>query len=261
MSLRLLAFDTSTERLSVALRHGPERLTLNEAGGTLASARLVPAALSMLAQAALRLHELDAIAFGRGPGAFTGLRTSAAVAQGLALGAGVPVLPLDSLMIVAEDARGQLAGRVGEDDGADADVDIDAAMTVAVCMDARMAEVYAALYRWQGARWQVSVAPALYSLAAMAALSEAAEQAWSADVVCGSALSAFGDRLRWSAAGARVEVEADRAAALLRVTEQLWRDGHAVDAALALPLYLRDKVAQTTRERAAARAAKLGLAG
>lgn len=252
MSLRLLAFDTSTERLSVALRHGPERLTLNQAGGTLASARLVPAALSMLAQASLRLHELDAIAFGRGPGAFTGLRTSAAVAQGLAFGAGVPVLPVDSLMVVAEDARAQLAGMVGV--GADA----DAAMAVAVCMDARMDEVYAALYRWHGARWQVTVAPALYSLAALA---ELAEQAWPADVVCGSALLAFGDRLRWPAAGARVEVECDRAAALLRVTEQLWRDGHAVDAALALPLYLRDKVAKTTHERAVLRAAKLGSVG
>jgi tRNA threonylcarbamoyladenosine biosynthesis protein TsaB len=81
------------------------------------------------------------IGFGHGPGAFTGLRTSCAVAQGLAFGLGCPVLPIDSLLIVAEQARRQQAP------GAD---DLD----VGVVMDARMGETYAARYRWCGGAWQ-----------------------------------------------------------------------------------------------------------
>ena len=233
----LLAFDTSTEQLAVALRHGPATFTCNEAGGALASARLLPAVMLLLAQADLQLAQLDAIAFGCGPGAFTGLRTSASVAQGLALGAQRPVLALDSLMLVADDARHQLP--------------VTSALDIAVCMDARMDEVYAGLYRWQGECWLTLVAPALYSLPALA------QQGWQAQAVCGSALSAFGDRLTgFDAVASRMASEQDRASALLRVAEQAWREGLMLDAAEALPLYLRDKVAQTTTERAAAKALK-----
>ena len=237
MTANLLAFDTSTEQLSVALRHGQTTFTCNEAGGALASARLLPAVTRLLTQADLPLAQLDAIAFGCGPGAFTGLRTSASVAQGLALGAQRPVLALDSLMLVADDACHQLH--------------LTSALDIAVCMDARMDEVYAGLYRWQGERWLTLAAPALYSLPALAA------QGWHAQAVCGSALSAFGPRLTgFDPATSRVAIEQDRASTLLRVAEQAWRDGLMLDAAEALPLYLRDKVAQTTVERAAAKTLK-----
>ena len=237
VTTHLLAFDTSTEQLSVALRHGQATFTCNEAGGALASARLLPAVTRLLTQADLPLAQLDAIAFGCGPGAFTGLRTSASVAQGLALGAQRPVLALDSLMLVADDACHQLH--------------LTSALDIAVCMDARMDEVYAGLYRWQGERWLTLAAPALYSLPALAA------QGWQAQALCGSALSAFGDRLAgFDAVELRVASEQDRAGALLRVAEQAWREGRVLDAAEALPLYLRDKVAQTTVERAAAKTLK-----
>ena len=234
---RLLAFDTSTESLAVAVCDGAATFARSEAGGALASARLVPRVMSLLAQAGLRLPQLDAIAFGRGPGAFTGLRTSAAVAQGLALGAARPVLALDSLMINAEDARAQL----GSSDAID----------IAVCVDARMNEVYAGLYRWDGVAWQALVAPALYGLPALASMG------WRAQAVSGSALAAFSDALVCVDAPATpVPQEQDRAAALLRLAQQQWRRGEVLDAALALPLYLRDKVAQTTVERMAAKALK-----
>ncbi|BAL93821.1 tRNA (adenosine(37)-N6)-threonylcarbamoyltransferase complex dimerization subunit type 1 TsaB [Rubrivivax gelatinosus] len=235
---RLLAFDTSTERMAVALAAPHGAWTADEAGGALASAALLPTVQALLARAGLVLADVDAVAFGRGPGAFTGLRTSCAVAQGLAFGIGCPVLPVDSLLIVAEDARVQLAP-----DAAEFEVD--------VAMDARMDEVYAARWRWADGRWNEVVAPALYTLEAFAAMT-----AGSRGAVAGSALAAFGERLGLAPGRPGVAREHDRPAALLRLARAAWAAGQGVDAALALPLYLRDKVALTTREREAVRAAK-----
>lgn len=234
---KLLAFDTSTESMSIALQL-PQGLLVREAvGGAQASARLIPDILALLAEAGCTLAQLDAIAFGRGPGAFTGLRTACSVAQGLAFGAGKPVIAVDSLLLVAQDARSQLPEQ--------------APLDVWVAMDARMDEIYAGAYRWQGERWWVLSAPALY---AVAALNERWQETPPA-VVAGSALDAFGDRLNTLAA-VRVTQPRSRAEALAQVAQQLWVDGAAVDAAHALPLYLRDKVAQTTLEREAIRLAK-----
>lgn len=230
----LLALDTSTEQLAVALLAGGRTLTLAEAGGPRASARLLPAVQALLAEAGLAVSALDAVAFGRGPGAFTGLRTACAVAQGLAYGAGRPVLALDSLAIVADDARAQHG---------------DAAAEVAVAMDARMDEVYAAVYAWDGSGWQVREAAALWPVALLAAQWHAAPPA----CVAGTALAAFGDRLPTGRA-LRVPAEQDRAAALARLAAQAWARGEAIDPALALPLYVRDKVALTTAEREARKA-------
>ncbi|MGS0756850.1 tRNA (adenosine(37)-N6)-threonylcarbamoyltransferase complex dimerization subunit type 1 TsaB, partial [Roseateles sp. GG27B] len=103
----LLALDSSTETMALALSGPAGRLYFEAAGGPQASVRLVPEALALLARAGLSLADVDAIAFGCGPGAFTGLRAACAVAQGLAFGAGKPVLSIDSLLLVAEDARQQ----------------------------------------------------------------------------------------------------------------------------------------------------------
>jgi tRNA threonylcarbamoyladenosine biosynthesis protein TsaB len=232
-SVRLLAFDTSTEALAVAVLADAALFTCNAPGGAAASAHLLPQARRLLQQAGLALGQLQAIAFGRGPGAFTGLRTACAVAQGLALGAGLPVLPLDSLMVVAEGVR-------VEQPGSPADID--------VVMDARMGEVYAGCYHWDGARWLVRRAPALCSLDSLHAI-------WALQpprCVAGSALPACGERLR-SGAALRFALDIDRAAALMRLAQQGWRHGGGIDAADALPLYLRDKVALTVAEREALR--------
>jgi tRNA threonylcarbamoyladenosine biosynthesis protein TsaB len=184
-----------------------------------------------LSRAGLVLADLDAVAFGAGPGAFTSLRTACSVAQGLAFGLGCPVLPLDSLLRVAEGTP----WRAG---------------VVWVAMDARMEEVYAAAYRPVAGGWEIERAPALYSLAARAALwaDEPPQQ------VAGSALAAFRGQL--PVGDARCQpVESDAAGALLRLARQAWAAGRAVPAEQALPLYLRDKVALTTAEREARRAA------
>jgi tRNA threonylcarbamoyladenosine biosynthesis protein TsaB len=230
--MKLLAFDTSTERMAVAVRTPAGRFMTLRAGGALASTGLLPAIHALLAEAGIALGELDAIAFGRGPGAFTGLRTSCAVAQGLGFGLGRPLLALDSLLVVAEDARRQ-AG-VG-----------DAPFEVAVAMDARMDEVYGGIYRHSQEHWQTITAPGLYALPDWLATSADRGAGW----VAGSAIDAFGARLALPAAIQRVPAELDRAAALLALAETAMRSGHGVAAADALPLYLRDKVALTTIER------------
>ena len=108
----LLALDTATERLHIALSLGAgegARTQVQELpGGAQASNGLLPALQGLLNAAGLAWPDVSAIAFGAGPGAFTGLRTACSVTQGLALGLGVPVIALDTLMAVAEDARQQI---------------------------------------------------------------------------------------------------------------------------------------------------------
>src|SRR5258706_10859196 len=109
MAYVLLVSATATELLSVALAARGGVHAHEASGGALASATLIPTILRMLDEAGVALRELDAIVFGRGPGAFTGLRTACSVAQGLAFGAGKPVLPIDTLLALAEDARRRAA--------------------------------------------------------------------------------------------------------------------------------------------------------
>jgi tRNA threonylcarbamoyladenosine biosynthesis protein TsaB len=233
---RLLALDSSTEALAVAVAAGDTRWTRVVEGGARASARMLPLALQALAACGIGVRDLDAVAFGAGPGAFTGLRCACAVAQGLAFGAGIPVVAVDSLMLVAEGARPWL-----QQHGRNA---------LWVAMDARMDEVYAAHYAFDGPRWHVEAAPALHTLDALAAR-------WLAQpprAVAGSAVQAFAGRLPFGAAITQPHID-DRAAALLDLALQHHADGVLLAAAEALPMYLRDKVALTTAERAMTRAA------
>jgi tRNA threonylcarbamoyladenosine biosynthesis protein TsaB len=223
---RLLAFDTSTEALSVAVRHGDALFEHSGAGGAQSSTTLIPLIQQLLARAGLALAELDAIAFGRGPGSFTGLRTACSVAQGLGFGAGVPLLPIDTLHAVAEEARHRFG-----------------ATRVVAVLDARMDQVYAARYDLDDAAVPASE-PEL-----LAPEDVAVPAGWA---LAGNAFGAYGDRL--PAAAARHEV-LPTAAAMLRLAPGLLAAGRSVAPAEALPLYVRDKVAQTTEERAAIKAA------
>jgi tRNA threonylcarbamoyladenosine biosynthesis protein TsaB len=240
--LPLLAFDTATDHMSIAVQAHGQVWVHEGAGGAQASATLIPAILTLLAQANLRLQDLTAIAFGRGPGAFTGLRTACSVAQGLAFGAGLPVLPIDSLCAVAEDARS-------------CNMEGDAPQETWVAMDARMGEIYAACYVYDGCGWRTVVAPALMTPATL----NAHWQASPPSAVAGSALTVFADQLDCAAA-LRSPLALPRARAMLPLAQRLWQAGGGVDAALALPLYVRDKVAQTTLERDQLRAARDALA-
>jgi tRNA threonylcarbamoyladenosine biosynthesis protein TsaB len=231
---RWLAFDTSTDVLSLAVARGDRVWTQTLPGGAQSSSGLIPAVLAMLAEADMPLASLTAIVFGRGPGSFTGLRTACAVAQGLAFGVDIPVLPVDTLLAVAEEARWQ---RV-QAGAADADV------SVLALLDARMDEVYSAAYQWTATSqtWQ--------GLSALQVSAPDQVNATAA-VLAGNVFEAYGPRL---VAGGERCAALPTASALLRLAPALWAQGLAVPADQAMPLYIRDKVANTTAEREAMKA-------
>lgn len=229
--MNLLAIDTSTDTLSLALlRRDGLRLEYEGAGGAQASKQLLAQALALLARADLRVSDLTALAFGAGPGAFTGLRTACAVAQGLAWGAQVPVLALETLMALAQSTRAL--------DPAPSDV--------LALLDARMDEVYSATYHWCGTHWQRTSPITLSPPQALARPAHAAQA-----LCVGNVGAVYADRL--PAALGAVHAQRPHARDLLALAPAAWAAGLATAPALALPLYVRDKVAQTSAERAAAR--------
>ena len=229
-----LAFDTSTERMSVAVqRAAPEGLWQHSGpGGAQTSTQLIPTIEMLMARAELAYTDLDAIVFGSGPGSFTGLRTACSVAQGLAFGAGIAVLPIDTLLCLAEAARFQYAPQQDN-------------WQVLALLDARMDELYGAGYAFEHGQWrQTSDYRLLHPEDALDT---------TADAIVGNVFAAYGARLP---VGGAVRIEAlPDAAALLRLAPALLATGAAVLPQQALPLYIRDKVAQTTLERAALKAA------
>lgn len=249
----ILAVETSTEWCSVALGRvtpagGAPDLIRHEHTGPRSSSRLLPAAGEVLAEAGIALADCAAIAFGAGPGSFTGLRTACGVAQGLAFGAGVPVIPVNSLLACAERTR-----------AVDAAGDT-APSQVLVALDARMGEVYTGLFRWNDGNgectgeWDTLGPMAVVPPEAVAVPEQ---PFW----LAGNGAEVHGERLAAAAAAQRVVAEAmPHAAAVLALARRALARGETVDPAQAAPLYLRDKVAQTVAERQAAAAARASLA-
>ncbi len=241
----LLALDTATDRIHAALSQGEALFVRDLPGGALASATLLPALAELLGQAGCAWQDVDAIAFGSGPGAFTGLRTACSVAQGLALGLDVPVIALDTLMAVAEAAR--QAGDAGDASGS-----LAAGDTLWVLQDARMDELYVGAFQWDGAQWRVSAPASLWPLGEPAARWCGAGTRDRTLRWAGNAGAAYPDALA-PVLPAQVAGPLARphGAALAALARAAWIRGDTLDAALALPRYVRDKVAQTTTERAA----------
>lgn len=222
---RLLALDTATDTLYLALQTPAGMLARTGSGAAQASATLLPQIAELLREAGVAAGELDALACGIGPGAFTGLRTACSVVQGLAFGVGRPVIALPTLLAVAESACQQ-----------------GAAGAVWAVQDARMGEVYAALYERDADGWQVRVPPALQSPGQLLAQAQARP-----GVLAGNALKAFPALA--AVAGAGFPDAVPDGAALMALARSAWQRGDVLDASQALPLYVRDKVAQTTAER------------
>jgi tRNA threonylcarbamoyladenosine biosynthesis protein TsaB len=254
---RWLAFDTSTDVLSLGVARGDQVWTQTLPGGAQASSGLIPAVLAMLAEADMPLASLDAIVFGRGPGSFTGLRTACAVAQGLAFGADVPVLPVDTLMAVAEEAR-WVRLQAGAGESSSESQAVLSGLTVLALLDARMDEVYSAAYTWQ----QVPEHPQGQWREASPLQVSAPEKVLVPQVgtslcLAGNAFVAYGERLPSAWAHVPRFEALPTASALLRLAPALWAQGLAVPAEQAMPLYIRDKVANTTAEREALKALAL----
>jgi tRNA threonylcarbamoyladenosine biosynthesis protein TsaB len=222
--MKILAIETSTDYGSCALWQDgviDQRIC---PPGRPHSETLLPLVRALLADSGLVLAQLDAIAFGAGPGAFTGLRVACGVAQGLAAGADLSVVPVCGLEAMAE--------TVGEP-------------LVLSLLDARMGEVYSATCTVSGEgdrkAGELSVGPP-------ATLAVPVSGNW---IACGNALAAYpelAERLRNAGFALRPEIVPE-AAAVARLAACRLKEGAGIDPALAAPLYIRDKVARTTRER------------
>ncbi len=226
--MNLLAIETSTELCSAALLRGDELFVEEVLAPNQHAERLAPMVRRLLARSGLAAADMDAFAFGQGPGSFTGIRIACGLAQGLALGAGRPVVGVSSLLALAEQAN---------------------ASRVVAALDARMGETYLAAYSRMGGDWQAAIEPGLFAQGALPALPG---HDW---VATGSGFDAF-DWLRgaYSAqVGNRIEGDLPRAGAVARVAARKLARGESMPAEQAAPLYLRDKVAMTTRERQAAK--------
>lgn len=217
-----LAIETSTEVCSIGIcRDG--QIMQRDYSGLADRSRSIYAWLGeLLAGNALQLSDLDAIAFGQGPGAFTGLRVAAAVAQGLGRGAGLPVVPVSSLQALALSAA----------------ADSPASLTVAAALDARMDEVYLGVFRVQNNELETLLADCLAKPDAVELPGEAAMLAagpgWLAQP---SMTRRLAKRISCVNGDLRPQ-----AGALLQLAEPLLRAGKGLDAAAAVPNYLRNRV-------------------
>jgi len=223
--MNFAAIETSSEWCSVALWAGGEIAAIERRAGHRHGDLVLPMLERLLAQRGLSARALDAVAFGAGPGAFTGLRIACGVAQGLALARGIPVLGVSTLETVAEESGSERA---------------------LVCLDARMHEVYyAALERAPGG-WR-EVIEAQCVAPAEAPLPPGRD--W---LGCGNGFAQYGEALRARLGGALARVSAGAhpsAVGLARLAAPRLAAGEGADAALAAPRYLRDKVALTMQER------------
>jgi tRNA threonylcarbamoyladenosine biosynthesis protein TsaB len=234
--MHLLALDTSTEFLSLALQLGDKTYTHHQQAGAKASELILPQIQALLDEAKIKLTDLDGIAFGAGPGAFTGVRVACGVAQGLGFGANIPVVGVNTLLAVAQASN---------------------ADKVIVCLDARIGEIYHAMFERDENGWQETCATkvikpeAAWMLASRASLIKTHEKSY---VGAGSGWAVYGDILREIYADNLADVNAEitpTAQAILQLAKPTFVAGLAKPASEAMPIYIRNRVALTTLEREA----------
>jgi len=243
MTLNLLALETSSSRCGVALlRESDDGYTvsvLEHEGAQEHAERLLPMAGQLLAQAGLAPADLHAVAFGQGPGGFTGLRVACGVSQGMALALDVPVLPIVSHLAVAQD------------------VTLSAGERVLVALDARMNEVYLAAYERgpeNGPSWVTLHEPMLIAADevvpwAMHYVDSAQALSMGRLYVAGDAWVTYADQMVHPTHWVRSELDRPQVSAVAVLAREAWLRGEALQPEFAAPLYVRDKVAFTTAER------------
>ena len=216
----LLALDTATEACSVALLHDGKVLSHYEVIPRLHAQRLLPMIKTIMAEAGIGLSALDAIAFGRGPGAFTGVRIAIGVVQGLAFALERPVLPVSNLAVLAQRAMRE-----------------HGAHQVAAAIDARMDEVYWGCYREQNGEMRLLGAEAVLPPEQVALPADASGQWFGSGTGWG-----YADRIPVALSGRDASM-LPHAQDLLTLATFAWHRGEAIVADDAQPVYLRDKVA------------------
>ena len=223
--MRILALETSTEYCSVALWQDGNVVNRCELVGQRHSELLIGILDSLLHEAGVKLTELDGIAFGAGPGSFTGVRIACGVTQGLALGADLPVVGVCTLQALAQAA--------GHD-------------KVIAALDARMGEIYHAIYEKRAGSWVTICEPNL-------CLPQQAPQVQASGWFgVGSGFAMYGAVLdnRYAGQISGSDTQAvPQAIAIAKFAAPLFAAGQGMDAAQAMPFYLRDKVALKTSER------------
>lgn len=234
MPVSLLALETSTERLSLAVRAGGRTHARDVDAGQRHSELAIPLLRELLAEAGAELRQLDAIAFGQGPGSFTGVRIACGLAQGLALGAAKPAVPVETQMALAEQSG---------------------ASRVLVALDARMNEIYFAAYirdEMAACGWHREIAPCLVAPADLPAVPggdwTGIGSAFDAAALVSTLVATYGAQLTDTFTGAL-----PRASDVAIIAERLLirgEPGAVLPPERAAPLYLRNKVALTIAERA-----------
>ena len=223
--MNLIALETSTEYCSLAVSRGAQLFERSFHAGQRHSELALPVLRELLREAQLEMPAVQGIAYGAGPGSFTGLRIACGLAQGLALARNLPVAGIGTLLALAHGC------------GAD---------KVIACLDARMGEVYHAVYRRSGEEWIEMHAPALYKPDGVPRVDGGD---WFG---CGSGFRVHGAALAQCYGGSLSRTDADavpNAAAMLRLALPVFAAGQGLDAAEAAPLYVRDKVALKSSER------------
>lgn len=225
--MRVLAIDCSTTWLSVAAGDSTRCVECREPAGQLHSQRALPRIDAALAERGWQVGDLDGVAFGAGPGSFTGVRIACGVAQGLALGASRPVVAVVTLEALAQQAYR-----------------LHAATCVCACLDARMGEVYIAAYEREGDRWREVQPPAVTKPDDVTL----PRGEWFG---AGEGFAAYPDLAQRLGLRAVDATLTPSACAIIELAVPRLIAGQGVDAAHALPLYVRHRVALTSAERAA----------
>lgn len=223
--MKFLALDTSTENCSLALWLDGEVVAREVLAGQRHSELILPMLQELLGEAEVSLPQLDGIAFGEGPGSFTGLRIGCGIAQGLAFGAQLPVVGISTLLALAAAARGE---------------------RVIACLDARIGEIYHAAYEKGDGVWRTVSEPRL-CIAHQAP--EVPGEGW---IGMGSGFAAYREALHQRYGGQLHEANGGifpQARDIARLAAPLLERGDGVDAAFAAPRYLRDKIALKMSER------------
>ena len=224
-NMNLLALDTSTEFLSLALQLSDKTYTHYQHAGQAASQLVLPQIQALLDSANIKLQDLDGIAFGAGPGAFTGVRVACGVAQGLGFGAGLPVVGVNTLLALAQTS--------GEN-------------KVIACLDARMGEIYHAAFVRENGEW-IDMSKTIVCKPEAAPVLEGE---WAG---VGSGWAVYGEVLNAVYAKNLVKTLTNitpTAEAILQLAAPIFLAGSAKPASEAMPIYIRNRVALTTLERA-----------